>query len=141
MKRRGFTLIEITIALLIIGLFLHLLTANWGALLSQSRLEYQAKMVKAFIELARDEAVNRCIRLELIFNRNEIKAVKVEENEKVIKSLPIETGAFILEGEERVYIDELGRISGKIPILSYEGKSAEFRIANPLLGLISYEIK
>lgn len=141
MKKRGFTLIEITIALLIIGLFLHLLTANWGALLSQGRLESEAKMVKAFIELARDEAVNRCTKVELVFSKCEIKAVVAEESEKSVRSLALESGVFNLEGEERVYIDELGKISGRIPPLSYEGKSVEFKIVNPLLGIVAYEIK
>ncbi|MCS7232777.1 MAG: prepilin-type N-terminal cleavage/methylation domain-containing protein [Synergistetes bacterium] len=141
MKRNGFTLIEITIALLIMGLFLHLLIANWSGILSESRLESQAKMIKAFIEFAREEAVNKCIKIELIFKENEVKAIKSGGNEDTIKSITLEGASFKMEGEERVYIDELGKISGKIPLLFYEGKSIEFKIVNPILGIVSYEIK
>lgn len=141
MKRKGFTLIEITLALLIIGLFLSLVSGNWSGFLSGSKLESQAKRVKAFIELARDEAVNKCTALNLVFSKGEIRAViKREGKEETIKKLRLEDCSFELEGEERVEIDEIGKISGKIPSLIYEGKRANFKVVNPILGIVDYEV-
>jgi len=141
-KRKGFTLIEITLALLIMGLFLFLISGNWGSFLSSSKLESQAKTVKAFIEFARDEAVNKCTGLSLVFNRTEVKAViESERKEKTLKKLTLDEVKFETEKEEKVQIDELGRVSGRIPPLIYEGRRAEFKIVNPLLGIVDYEVK
>lgn len=141
MRRKGFTLLEISIALLIVGLFLSIISFQEGGFLQKSRLHSQATMVKALIEFAKEEAVNRCQSLEIVFERGSLSLIRRNEKEEVIKKLTLDEGFFFETEGERLYVDELGRVSGKIPELSYGEKRAVFKIEKPLLGIVTYEIR
>jgi len=128
------------IALLIIGLFLSLVSSRFLSFLAESKLESQAKIVKALIELAMDEAVSGCQSIEITFRKREIHLLK--DGKTLMKKLSLDEGmSFEVEEEERIKVDEVGSLSGRIPNLIQGDRKVTFRVENPLLGTISYELK
>ena len=143
MRKRGFTLLELLIVLLIIGLALSLISTNLGGFLETEKLEAQAKIVKAFIEEARELAITKCTTIKLLFKKGEIIAEAPGEDGKYkkIKSLRLREGMkFLIKDPEKssLLFDEIGKMRGEIPPLLSKKEKIVFEI-NPLLGMVKFK--
>lgn len=143
MRKKGFTLLELLIVLLIIGLALSLISTNLGGFLETEKLEAQAKIVKAFVEEARELAIAKCTKIRLIFKEKEIvaEAPGKDGKYKKIKNIKLREGMrFLIKNPEKssLFFDEIGKVRGEIPPLLSKKEKIVFEI-NPLLGMVKFK--
>jgi prepilin-type N-terminal cleavage/methylation domain-containing protein len=110
MKPRGFTLIELCMAMAILGVLLALAAPSMAAMIANSRIKSAKEQILAGINSAKSEAIRNNTSLRVVLTPTTLTTSR-KDTAEVLKTLQISSSSSLSISAVSFFIDSLGRVS------------------------------